>query len=136
MLISFALAVAQVAIGQNFTCDVVRVHDGDGPLTCSSGVKVRIAGVQAPDFEDAEPCRTGKAGYVCDDGQARAAQRITAGLVLGKRLTCTAVDHSWNRTVARCWLPDKRSLSCAVVARGAARRWPAYWRRYRMGDCK
>lgn len=136
MIAAVFLAFAQVATGQNFTCDVVRVHDGDGPLTCSSGVKVRIAGVQAPDFEDAEPCRTGKAAYVCDDRRAREARRITAGLTLGKRLTCTAVDRSWNRVVARCWLPDNRSLSCAVIANGAAWRWDAYWRRYRMEGCR
>jgi endonuclease YncB( thermonuclease family) len=136
MLTTALLAVAQVATGQSFTCNVIRVHDGDGPLTCANGARIRIAGVQSPDFESAEPCRVGKPGYVCDDGRARAAKRVTEGLTLGKRLTCSAVDHSWNRVVARCWLPDNRSLSCAVVARGAARRWESYWRRYRMGDCK
>jgi hypothetical protein len=30
-------------------CHVIRVHDGDGPLWCRSGVKIRVAGVQAPD---------------------------------------------------------------------------------------
>ncbi|WP_249340553.1 hypothetical protein [Sphingomonas sp. 2SG] len=36
-----------------FTCDVIRVHDGDGPLWCRSGEKERVAGIQAPDFESA-----------------------------------------------------------------------------------
>lgn len=136
MLTAAIFAAAQVTTGQSFTCDVIRVHDGDGPLTCANGVKIRIAAVQSPDFESAEPCRTGKANYVCDNRRARAAQRVTEGLVLGKRLTCTAVDKSWNRVVARCWLPDGRSLTCAVIARGGGRRWDAYWRRYRMGECR
>ncbi len=135
MLTTAILAAAQVTTGQSFTCTVIRVHDGDGPLTCANGVKIRIAGVQAPDFESAEPCRVGKPGYVCDDTRARAAQRVTAGLTLGKRLHCTAVDKSWNRVVARCWLPDNRSLTCAVIARGGWA-WPEYWRRYRMEECR
>lgn len=136
MLTPLLLAAAQVTSGQAFACDVIRVHDGDGPLTCASGIKVRIAGVQSPDFESAEPCRVGKPGYVCDDARARAAQRVTASLALGKQLHCTAVDRSWNRVVARCRLPDNRSLTCAVIARGGGRRWDAYWRRYRMGKCR
>ncbi|WBH15302.1 hypothetical protein [Sphingomonas radiodurans] len=41
---------------------VVKVHDGDGPLWCADDRKVRVAGVQAPDYENTEPCRRGKAG--------------------------------------------------------------------------
>jgi hypothetical protein len=28
-----------------FTCVVTRVHDGDGPLLCRSGQKIRVAGI-------------------------------------------------------------------------------------------
>lgn len=34
-----------------FVCEVVQVHDGDGPLWCRSGEKVRVAGIQVFDFE-------------------------------------------------------------------------------------
>ena len=120
-------------------CDVVRVHDGDGPLWCRSGVKIRIAGVQAPDFERAAPCRRPAAlrrAYVCDDRAARRSQQIVARLTLGKRLVCQPVDRSYKRVVARCTLPDGRSLSCAAVAAGAAIRWDRYWRQYGMGGCR
>ena len=119
-----------------FTCEVIRVHDGDGPLWCRSGEKVRIAGVQAPDFTSAEPCRTRRAGYVCEDAAARRAQTITARLTLHQRLICRPVDRSYSRVVARCTLPDGRSLSCAVIAAGAAVRWDRYWVRYGMGGCR
>jgi endonuclease YncB( thermonuclease family) len=119
-----------------FVCQVVKVHDGDGPLWCANGRKVRVAGVQAPDWEDAAPCRQKKAGYVCDDAKAAVSQRIAARLVLGKALDCRPVDRSWKRTVARCTLPDNRSLSCALIAAGAATRWDSYWRRYKMGGCR
>lgn len=119
-----------------FVCEVVKVHDGDGALRCRNGHKVRVAGVQAPDYARAEPCRTRKPGYVCDDAKAAASQRVAARLTLHQRLSCQPVDRSYSRVVARCTLPDGRSLSCALVAAGAAKRWDSYWRRYKMGGCR
>lgn len=118
-----------------FTCEVVRVYDGDGPLWCRSGEKVRVAGIQSPDLTSAEPCRQHRPGYVCDDRRSGAAQRIAERLTLGKRLNCQPVGRSYRRVVARCRLPDGRSLSCALIAAGAADLWRAYWRRYKMGRC-
>lgn len=123
----------------SFTCAVVRVHDGDGPLWCANGIKVRIAGVQAPDYVDAEPCRrhdVSRANYRCDDAAAYRSQQIVGRLVLRQTLTCEPVGMSYARVVARCTLADGRSLSCAVIAAGAAVRWDRYWRQYRMGECR
>jgi endonuclease YncB( thermonuclease family) len=120
-------------------CQVVRVHDGDGPLSCRSGVKIRVAGVQAPDFESAAPCRrpaSRRRSYVCDNRAAERSRLIMERLTLGKRLTCQPVGTSYKRVAARCTLPDGRSLSCAAVAAGAAARWDRYWRRYGMGECR
>ena len=122
-----------------FTCVVVSVHDGDGPLWCANGIKVRIAGVQAPDYEDAGPCRRAdarRATYTCDTAAAARSQRIVAQMTLRQRMICQAVGTSYARVVARCTLPDGRSLSCAVIAAGAAVRWDRYWRRYRLGACR
>ena len=122
-----------------FTCDVVRIHDGDGPLWCRSGEKVRVAGIQAPDFQSAEPCRrpvARRAAYTCDDRAAARSQRIVSSLVMSKRLTCQPMGKSYSRIVARCTLPDGRSLSCAAIAAGAAVRWERFWRQYRMGECR
>jgi endonuclease YncB( thermonuclease family) len=119
-----------------FLCLVTHVHDGDGPLWCANGIKVRIAGAQAPDFENAEPCRRGKPAYVCSDVQAARSQRIVEKMTLNRSMTCQPVGKSYTRVVARCTLPDGRSLSCAVIAAGAATRWDSYWRRYGMGECR
>jgi endonuclease YncB( thermonuclease family) len=121
-----------------FSCTVTRVHDGDGPLRCSNGIKVRIAGVQAPDFESASPCRAAdsrRANYLCDDAAAKRSQRIVERLVLRKTLECESTGRSYSRVVAGCVLPDGRSLSCAVIASEAAVRWDRYWRQYRMSEC-
>ncbi len=122
-----------------FVCEVVKVHDGDGPLWCRSGQKVRVAGIQAPDFESAEPCcrlDARRANYTCDDAAAARSQQTVSGLTLGKRLVCQPTGTSYKRVVPRCTLPDGRSLSCAAIAAGAAVRWDTYWRRYKMRECR
>lgn len=118
-----------------FTCEVIRVHDGDGPLWCASGEKVRVAGIQAPDFEDAEPCKSGRAEYVCSNIHARRSQVIVERITLHRTLSCQPIGKSYSRIVARCWFPDGRDLSCAIILAGGAVRWDRYWRRYRMPAC-
>jgi endonuclease YncB( thermonuclease family) len=118
-----------------FTCQVVAVHDGDGPIRCANGIKVRVAGVQAPDYESAEPCRVHRARYVCSDAQADRSRTIVMRLVQHQTLACVAVGKSYARVVARCQFANGLDLSCAILASGAATRWDSYWRRYRMGAC-
>ena len=104
-----------------FTCVVVRAHDDDGPLWCSKGIRVRIAGVQAPDYEGAEPCRrpdARRANYTCDNAAADRSRQIVQRVTLRQTMTCQSVGASYSREVARCTLPDGRSLSCAVIATG------------------
>jgi len=133
------LALSAATSTTPFSCTVTRVHDGDGPLWCSNGIKVRIAGVQAPDFKSASPCRAAdprRVNYRCDNAAAKRSQQIVERLVLRRTLRCEATGKSYSRVVARCMLPDGRSLSCAAIASGAAVRWDRYWRQYRMGDCR
>lgn len=132
------LMVLLIAASAPFSCTVSRVHDGDGPLWCTNGIKVRIAGVQAPDFQSAEPCKrpdARRSSYTCNNDAARRSQKIVERLVLHRTMTCQPMGQSYNRVVARCTLPDGRSLSCAVIAAGAAIRWDRYWRQYGMGQC-
>ncbi len=127
-----------IATSAPFSCTVSRVHDGDGPLWCTNGIKVRIAGVQAPDFQSAEPCEhpdARRASYTCDNDAARRSQKIVERLVLHRTMSCQPMGMSYKRVLARCTLADGRSLSCAVIAAGAAVRWDRYWRQYGMGNC-
>jgi endonuclease YncB( thermonuclease family) len=124
---------------KTFSCTVTRVHDGDGPLWCSNGIKIRTAGVQAPDFESALPCRAAdprRVNYRCNNAAAQRSQQIVERLVLRKTLRCEATGKSYSRVVARCTLPDGRSLACASIALGAAVKWDRYWRQYQMGECE
>ncbi len=119
-----------IALPPQFVCHVVRVHDADGPLWCATGAKVRVAGVNAREVDGS--CRR---GAPCPTMRHQQAKAIAERLTLGKRLTCQPVDRSYRRVVARCTLPDGRSLSCALIAAGAAVRWDRYWVRYGMGKC-
>lgn len=97
-----------------------------------------VIAIQPPDFDSAEPCRRPAAcrsNYTCDNVAAKRTQRIVSRLRLDQRLVCQPKGKSYKRVVARCTLPDGRSLSCAAIAAGAAVRWDSYWRRYKMGEC-
>lgn len=112
-------------------CEVVSVYDADGPIRCRNGVKIRVAGVNAREVDGT--CRS---NALCPVMRHEQAKPIAERLVLRKTLTCQPVGTSYRRTVARCTLPDGRSLSCALIAAGAAVKWPSYWRRYGMGECR
>lgn len=111
-----------------FICQVAAVHDGD-TFTCADGRKVRLAGVDANELD-------GKCHSTCAAMPARAARAYVGRLIYRQRLSCVQVGTSYRRFVARCTLPDGRSLSCAVIAAGAAVRWDRYWREYGMGECR
>ena len=128
-------ALALVAAGQPFTCKVLTVHDGDGPFHCANGVSVRLAGVQAPDFEDAAPCREGRAEYVCSDVAASRSRDAMRRLIEGRTMECVAEGRSYHRTVATCTL-DGKDLSCLAIANGIAVRWLRYDRAGRLLRCE
>ena len=50
-----------VPAGASFVCTPVRVWDGDGPIWCSEGPKVRIAGVVVGQVVDSQVTDAGKA---------------------------------------------------------------------------
>jgi len=126
--------ILALVAGQSFACKVVSVHDGDGPFHCANGVSVRLAGVQAPDFESAEPCRQGRAEFVCSNRAAADARDQMRALIEGQTLDCVAVGNSYRRTVATCSLAG-RDLSCLAVTNGIAARWPRYDRAGKLIHC-
>lgn len=122
------------------TGTVVAVHDGDGPIrveTPEGIVKVRLRGIQAPDFETAEPCRQHRAGYVCDDRRATIARDRMRALVLHKPVTIRPDGgRSYGREVAWLTLPDGRDVSCEAIRLGIATRWPRYDPAGRLRRCE
>lgn len=91
-------------------CLAATITDGD--TLRAGGTGHRLWGIDAPER---------------GDPAGPAATAALRALTKGRRLACDQVDTDrYQRPVVRCWLPDGRDLSCAMVAAGAARDWPKY----------
>jgi endonuclease YncB( thermonuclease family) len=128
----------RVTSGGSFTCTPTRVWDGDGPIWCAEGPKIRLAGIGAREMDGS--CRTGHPCPAADprvsrDYLARLIGRVTGTakeghlLVQGPALTCTSSGSAGgSRTGAWCVSPIAGDLSCRMVKDGFAARWERYWR--------
>ena len=122
-----------------FTCDAVLVWDGDGPITCADGRKVRLAGISTREQDGS--CRK---GHPCTKVSGIAARGRLARLMGGSlgstsdghvrvnaRLSCDVTGFSYGRVTAFCRTARNVDLSCAMVASGYAAIWPKYWAGHR-----
>lgn len=140
-MMMLALAAEIVAAGATFTCTPVAVFDGDGPVWCAEGPKVRIAGVAAREIDG-----TCKPNQPCPPVDAIDARDRLVRLFGGPKgqlgtghvsvraapMTCISEGSAGgSRTAAWCRSPAFGDLSCAVVRAGGAIRWPRYWREHR-----
>lgn len=137
------MAVASVPSDQAFDCTPTHVWDGDGPIWCAEGPKVRLAGIAAREMDG-----TCKPGHPCPDATATAARdglarllgKVTGTapighvLIKGPRLQCVSEGSAGGkRTAAWCSSPVHGDISCAMVKAGLAARWARYWRAHRCG---
>ncbi len=67
-MIVVALSVA-ISAGQTFNCTPVAVWDGDGPIWCAEGPKIRLAGIAAREIDGI--C---KSGHPCPSASGLAAR--------------------------------------------------------------
>ncbi|TZG24375.1 thermonuclease family protein [Sphingomonas montanisoli] len=142
MLIALLLAVATVPAGQMFTCTPIRVWDGDGPVWCREGPRIRLGGIAAREIDGS--CRRGQpcpraSGIAARDalvrllGGARGRSGTGHILVTGPRLHCRSTGNAkGDRTGAWCSAPGIGDLSCAMIATGTVLR----WQRYAAGHCR
>ena len=104
-----------------FACTVTRVHDGDGPIWCAEGQRVRLTAIAAREID--ETCNP---GHPCPAASGASAQRELERLARGQVLTCEQTGTSYGRVTAWCWRPDGVELNCAMVENGYALRWERY----------
>jgi endonuclease YncB( thermonuclease family) len=54
------VAATIIAAGQSFTCTPIRVWDGDGPIWCAEGPRIRLAGIASREIDGTcrrnQPC--------------------------------------------------------------------------------
>lgn len=104
-----------------FRCTVKRVHDGDGPIHCREGMKIRLTAIAARELD--ETCRP---GHPCPAASGAAAAAALRRLADGRMLTCEASGSSDGRINAWCWREEGIELNCAMAQSSMA----AYWQRY------
>jgi endonuclease YncB( thermonuclease family) len=104
-----------------FSCTVTGVHDGDGPIYCAEGVKIRLTAIAARELD--ESCN---AGHPCPAASGSSASAALDRLTRGQVLRCEATGMSYSRVTAWCWRSDGIELNCAMVQEGMA----APWRRH------
>ena len=131
------LAVTVVPADEEFTCTPTRVWDGDGPIWCAEGPRIRLAGIAAREIDDS--CRPSQPCPTTSGAQARDALVKLVGtptgcsleghvLVSGPAMRCVSVgDGVGTRTAAWCVSPLSGDVSCAMVKGGWALRWDGYW---------
>ena len=137
MLLLAALAAAIVPTGQAFACTPTHVWDGDGPIWCQEGPRVRVSGIAAREMDGS--CRPSHPCPVADPIEARDALVQLVGrpigngrhghiLVRGPTMRCVSAGHAGGkRTAAWCVSPRGGDLSCTMVQYGYALRWQKYW---------
>jgi len=138
---SDAAAAPVVASGRTFSCTPTAVWDGDGPIWCAEGPKIRIAGIAAREIDGS--CRPGQpcpavSGLDARDRLVRlfggARGKLPTGhiRVSATPMTCLSEGNGrGDRTAAWCSSPAFGDLSCAVIAAGGAVRWARYWHGHR-----
>ena len=141
MIVLAVLAVAVIPAGQSFHCTPTAVWDGDGPIWCAEGPRLRVGGIAAREADGT--CRTNQP---CPKASAIQSRDALVGLFGGSRgslpsghvkvrgpaIRCRSTGSAGgNRTAAFCGMPGGQDLSCAMVATGTVLRWNRYWRGHR-----
>lgn len=138
MSVFLLIAAAVVPAGQSFDCTPTRVWDGDGPVWCAEGPRIRLSGIATRELDGT--CRSNQP---CPDAGAEEARNALVSLVgepvgrsreghvlvRGPTMRCRSDGNGvGSRTAAWCVSPRGGDLSCAMVSGGWALRWERYWR--------
>ena len=138
MIAILLLAAAVIPAGQSFQCTPTRVWDGDGPIWCAEGPRIRLSGVAAREMDG-----TCKGNHPCPDSDAVTARNALVQLigkptgqsreghvlVRGPTMTCRSDGSAGGgRTAAFCVSPLSGDVSCNMVAGGWAAKWERFWR--------
>ncbi|MEO6152754.1 MAG: hypothetical protein ABIT09_08670 [Croceibacterium sp.] len=141
MSLILASALLIVPSGQTFACTPTAVWDGDGPVWCAEGPRIRIAGIAAREIggscRNNQPCPDATAEQARDALVNLVGERAGVGreghvLVRGPTMQCISTGNAGgSRTAAWCVSPRSGDLSCAMITTGTVLRWQRYWGNHR-----
>jgi endonuclease YncB( thermonuclease family) len=127
-----------VAAGLTFTCTPTHVWDGDGPIWCAEGPKIRLAGIAAREMDGScrpgHPCPRASAAAARDHLVTLIGRRTGVAptghvLVRGEPLRCRSEGSGkGSRTAAWCASGRSGDLSTAMVRSGYALKWGRHWK--------
>lgn len=129
-----ALLLSIIPTGEAFTCTPTHVWDGDGPIWCEEGPRIRLAGIAAREIDGVcnpgHPCPEAGGVEARDTLVALVGRKTGTGphghvLVKGPAMQCVSEGRDRSRTVAWC-STGGADLSCSMVQSGKALRWPRY----------
>lgn len=141
MLLLILSAISVVPNGETFNCTPTHVWDGDGPIWCAEGPRIRLSGIAAREIDGS--CSPGHPCPISSGPEARDALVRLLGdrtgvsqhghiLVRGPTMRCRSNGSGGgNRTAAWCVSPTSGDINCAMVTGGWALRWNRYWRGHR-----
>lgn len=131
-----ALFASVIASGANFTCTPIQVWDGDGPIWCVEGPRIRLAGIAAREMDGGcipgHPCPAATGAVARDHlvrllGGSHGSTATGHVIVRSAPLKCRSEKSGkGSRTAAWCSSPSVGDLSCAMVKSGHALRWRRY----------
>jgi endonuclease YncB( thermonuclease family) len=129
--------------GQIFVCTPTHVWDGDGPIWCKEGARIRLAGIATRELNGrclkGHPCPSANAidarnALVRLVGTAKGIGRHGHILVNGPAMRCLSNGSAGgNRTGAWCVSPKGGDVNCAMVRGGWALKWEQHWGKH---SCK
>jgi len=86
-ILLFMLQIAVVPAGENFTCTPTHVWDGDGPIWCEEGPRLRLTGIAARELDG-----SWSQGHLCPASDPIASRDALVNL-LGKKNGAEPHDH-------------------------------------------
>lgn len=129
-----------VPSGTTFSCTPIAVWDGDGPIWCAEGPKVRLAGVAARELDGScrsnHPCPIPSGiearDFLVEQLGGRKGRWSTGHIEVNAPTMSCRSDGSagGSRTAAWCVTYQGHDLNCVMI-QGPALRWPQYWRDHR-----
>ena len=129
------IQTVDTATGNAFSCTVLRVMDGDGPVICAEEdlngrqVQVRLRGIEARDGDGGCRIAEGCPQMNWEEGRAVLTR------VAGGRMDCKSYGAYRDRVDAFCSTPEGVDINCELVKMGAAVRWPEFDSEGRLLNC-